>query len=175
MLYICGFAEWCGCIWFGIWSMIIRVRYGKGYLVSIEVTWFVFLFLDIFLFIHFIYHNILHYIILYHIILYYIILYYIILYYIILYYIILYYIILYYIILYYIILYGWWLLEEGTSRNVPIAGFENPKILGTFREVPDNKVAICYIVWLPIALPSFCITCRNFLSVFFLLAQRGFS
>ena len=21
-------------------------------------------------------------------------------------------------------LYGWWLLEEGTSRNVPIAGFE---------------------------------------------------
>ena len=23
-----------------------------------------------------------------------------------------------------VILYGWWLLEEGTSRNVPIAGFE---------------------------------------------------
>ena len=90
-------------------------------------------------------------------------------------------------------LYGWWLLEEGTSRNVPIAGFEmilredyksrdevegliifpqyhfkkKTKILGTFRDVPDNKVAICYIVWLPIAFPGFCRTCRNFLSVFF--------
>ena len=89
-------------------------------------------------------------------------------------------------------LYGWWLLEEGTSRNVPIAGFEmilredispetksrdlyssrniisNPKILGTFRDVPDNKVAICYIVWLPIALPGFGIARRNLQnSVFF--------
>ena len=89
-------------------------------------------------------------------------------------------------------LYGWWLLEEGTSRNVPIAGLKwywgkiispetksrdlyssrniisNPKILGTFRDVPDNKVAICYIVWLPIALPGFGIARRNLQnSVFF--------
>ena len=27
-------------------------------------------------------------------------------------------------VLYRWLLYGWWLLEEGTSRNVPIAGFE---------------------------------------------------
>ena len=73
------------------------------------------------------------------------------------------------------ILYGWWLLKEGTSQNVPIAEFEmilrtynlpaisftNPKILGTFCDVSDNKVAICYIIWLPIALPGFCISCRN--------------
>ena len=41
-----------------------------------------------------------------------------------------------------------------SSRNI----ISNPKILGTFRDVPDNKVAICYIVWLPIApiaLPGF--------------------
>ena len=47
----------------------------------------------------------------------------------------------------------------------------NPKILGTFRDVPDNKVAICYIVWLPIApiaLPGFGIARRNLQnSVFF--------
>ena len=85
-----------------------------------------------------------------------------------------------------ITLYGWWLLEEGTSRNVPIAGFEmilrdlyssrniisNPKILGTFRDVPDNKVAICYIVWLPIALPGFGIARRNYKTQYFF--QRGF-
>ena len=44
-----------------------------------------------------------------------------------------------------------------SSRNI----ISNPKILGTFRDVPDNKVAICYIVWLPIALPSFGIARRN--------------
>ena len=59
-----------------------------------------------------------------------------------------------------------------SSRNI----ISNPKILGTFRDVPDNKVAICYIVWLPIApiaLPGFGIARRNLQnSVFF---QRGFS
>ena len=83
-------------------------------------------------------------------------------------------------------------MEEGTSRNVPIAGFEmilredyksrdevegliifpkyhfKPQDTGTFRDVPDNKVAICYIVWLPITLPGFGIACRNLQnSVFF--------
>ena len=54
-----------------------------------------------------------------------------------------------------------------SSRNI----ISNPKILGTFRDVPDNKVAICYIVWLPIApiaLPGFGIARRNLQnSVFF--------
>ena len=54
-----------------------------------------------------------------------------------------------------------------SSRNI----ISNPKILGTFRDVPDNKVAICYIVWLPIApiaLPGFGIARRNIKnSVFF--------
>ena len=53
------------------------------------------------------------------------------------------------------------------SRNI----ISNPKILGTFHDVPDNKVAICYIVWLPIApiaLPGFGIARRNLQnSVFF--------
>ena len=61
-------------------------------------------------------------------------------------------------------------ITECSYRGVCIS---NPKILGTFRDVPDNKVAICYIVWLPIAFPGFCRTCRNFLSVFF--PQWGFS
>ena len=39
---------------------------------------------------------------------------------------------------------------------------------------PDNKVAICYIIWLPIALPGFCITCRNSHSSAKKI-QRGFS
>ena len=54
-----------------------------------------------------------------------------------------------------------------SSRNI----ISNPKILGTFRDVPDNKVAICYIVWLPIApiaLPGFGIARINLQnSVFF--------
>ena len=51
-----------------------------------------------------------------------------------------------------------------SSRNI----ISNPKILGTIRDVPDNKVAICYIVWLPIALPGFGIARRNLQnSVFF--------
>ena len=54
-----------------------------------------------------------------------------------------------------------------SSRNI----ISNPKIVGTFRDVPDNKVAICYIVWLPIApiaLPGFGIARRNLQnSVFF--------
>ena len=57
--------------------------------------------------------------------------------------------------------------ETNSSRNI----ISNPKILGTFRDVPDNKVAICYIVWLPIApiaLPGFGIARRNLQnSVFF--------
>ena len=51
-----------------------------------------------------------------------------------------------------------------SSRNI----ISNTKILGTFRDVPDNKVAICYIVWLPIALPGFGIARRSLQnSVFF--------
>ena len=48
----------------------------------------------------------------------------------------------------------------------PKISFQNPKILGTFGDVPDNKVTICYIIWLPIDLPGFWISCTNFLQYF---------
>ena len=75
-----------------------------------------------------------------------------------------------------------WCLDPYTSIAVnfyvhvrgPLISFQTPEILGTFCDAPDNKVTICYIVWLPIALPGFCITCRNLhSSVFFF--PRGFS
>ena len=57
--------------------------------------------------------------------------------------------------------------HHGMSRD-EVEGFihviiSDPKILGKFCDVPDNKVAICYIIWLPIALPGFCI--KNFLGI----------
>ena len=57
-----------------------------------------------------------------------------------------------------------------SSRNIIL----NPKILGTFRDVPDNKVAICYIVWLPIALPGFGIARRNWQNSVFFSAGTSF-
>ena len=57
-----------------------------------------------------------------------------------------------------------------SSRNI----ISNPKILGTFRDVPDNKVAICYIVWLPIALPGFGIARRNLQNSVFFAAGISF-
>ena len=56
------------------------------------------------------------------------------------------------------------LWEDYKSRDkveglivFPKYNFKPQHILGTFCDVPDNKVAICYIIWLPIALPGSCI------------------
>ena len=52
---------------------------------------------------------------------------------------------------------GFWNDIEGrlsrdlsSSRNI----ISNPKILGTFRDVSDNKVAICYIICSPLPCPA---------------------
>ena len=54
-------------------------------------------------------------------------------------------------------LYGWWLLKEGTSQNVPIAGFEmisNPKILERSVMFPTTKSPSVILYGSPLPCPA---------------------